>query len=171
LTNGTKSRDNDIFYIKRKGDGWGEPVNLGPNVNSVNDDSQPSVTKDGTIYFRYDADIYRSKCINGKYAPKEKLPKPINTETGQGEPFISQDESFLIFRSLGPGRMREPNIYISFHNPDDTWINPINLAKKIKIQGLFPSVTPDRKFLFFFMDEYYWMDAKIIRELKPNELK
>ena len=171
LTNGAKSRDNDMFYIKRKGNGWGEPVNLGPNVNSENDDSQPSVTKDGTIYFRYDADIYRSKCVNGKYAPKEKLPKPINTETGQGEPFISQGGSFLIFRSLGPGGMREPNVYISFHNPDDTWTNPINLAKKIKIQGIFPSVTPDRKYLFYFDWDYYWVDAKIIDELKPKELK
>lgn len=42
----------DLFVVVREGDGWGEPVNLGPAVNSRFGDDSPEVSPDGrTLFF------------------------------------------------------------------------------------------------------------------------
>ncbi|MEM0961250.1 MAG: hypothetical protein AAGK21_01760 [Bacteroidota bacterium] len=42
----------DLFVVVRDGDGWGEPVNLGPAVNSPFSDDSPEVSPDGqTLFF------------------------------------------------------------------------------------------------------------------------
>jgi hypothetical protein len=38
----------DLYYVVRDGDTWGDPVNLGPNVNTAGSESRPFVTGDGT---------------------------------------------------------------------------------------------------------------------------
>jgi len=166
LENGENAKDDDILYIERKGSGWSDPVNLGANVNTEKDEARPSVTKDGTVYFGYNADIYRSRCINGKYMPKEKLPQPINSEKTETQPFVSLDENFLLYQTIGPRGAREINVSISYRNADDTWTNPINLSKIISIHGIFPCVTPDNNYMFFFTDDLYWVDAKILDMIK-----
>jgi len=165
LPDGKEARDNDIFYIQRTKTGWSDRIDLGPNVNTENDELQPTATKDGTVYFSHDADIYRSRLLNGQYAPKEKLPSPINTETSQSSPLISVDESYMMYISLGAGGIREPNFYLSFQNEDDTWSEPVNIAKKVETIGLFPSLTPDRKYLIYFLGgDFYWFDISAVME-------
>jgi hypothetical protein len=41
------------LYVSFRGDGdeWGEPVNLGPQINSAADENRPSVTLDGKYFF------------------------------------------------------------------------------------------------------------------------
>ena len=44
----------DLWMVTRKAkdDPWGEPVNLGPNINSLGDEREPSLSADGsTLYF------------------------------------------------------------------------------------------------------------------------
>jgi len=65
------SGDADIFFIERIGDGWfswGEPVNLGANINSSGFDAYFSISKDSLAYFSSNRnggknDIYSSKII------------------------------------------------------------------------------------------------------------
>jgi ankyrin repeat protein len=175
LADGKDAADNDIFYIQKTEKGWSNRINLGPNVNTEGDDSQPVVTRDGTVYFCHNADIYRSRLVDGRYAPKEKLPTPINSESTQAEPYIAPDESFLLFRSIGQGGMAEPNYYFSSRNADGSWTEPVNIAKKVKDEGpfpigLFPSLTPDRRYMIYFLGgDYYWLNiSAVMNELiKP----
>jgi len=172
LPEGKESGDNDIFYIERTETGWSDRISLGPNVNSEGDELQPAVTRDGTVYFCNDADIYRARLVDGRYAAKKKLPVPINSETTQGEPYIAPDESFLLFRSLGRGGMGEPNYYFSSRNADDSWTEPVNIAKKIEITGLFPSLTPDRRYMISFLGGgHYWFDISAVMEELANAQK
>jgi len=171
LPDGKEARDRDIFYIQKTETGWSERFNLGPNVNTEDDEIQPSVSEDGTVYFCHNADIYRSKLADGRYAPKEKLSPPINTETSQSHPYIAPDESFLLFRSLGRGGMLEPNYYFSSRNADGTWTEPVNIAKKVDEIGLFPSLTPDRRYMIYFWEgDYYWFDISVVMDelIKPR---
>jgi len=176
LPDGKEARDSDIFYIEKTEMGWSERVNLGPNVNTEADEIEPTVTRDDTVYFSHKADIYRSKLIGGRYAPKQKLPAPINTDSTQDQPYIAPDESFLLFSSLGQGGVSEPNYYYSSRNADGTWTEPVNIAKKVKDAGpfpigLFPSLTPDRKYMIYFLaPDLYWFDiSAIMNELiKPG---
>ena len=41
----------DLFVVARDGDGWGEPVNLGPAVNSASREDSPEVSPDGRALF------------------------------------------------------------------------------------------------------------------------
>ena len=41
----------DLFVVARDGDGWGEPVNLGPEVNTRHREDSPEVSPDGRALF------------------------------------------------------------------------------------------------------------------------
>ena len=41
----------DLFLVVRDGDGWGEPVNLGPEVNTRHREDSPEVSPDGRALF------------------------------------------------------------------------------------------------------------------------
>lgn len=134
-------------------------------MNTEIDDCQPSVTQDGILYFSHDGDIYCSRLVDGQYAPKEKLHSPINDETSQSEPFISADESYMIYRSLGTGGIMDPNFYITFRHEDNSWSEPVNIAKKVTQIGLFPSITPDKKYLIYFLGgDFFWFDISAVME-------
>ena len=167
LPDGREAGDSDIYYIQRTDAGWSDRVNLGPGVNTETDEIQPAVARGGTVYFAHNADIYRSRVIDGRYGPKEKLPPPVNDDSTQAMPFIDPDESFLLFLSLGQAGMMEPNFYYSSIGADGVWSEPVNIAKKVKRIGLFPSLTPDKKFMIYFEGgDFYWFDiGTVIEEL------
>ncbi len=67
-------------------DKWGTPVNLGPNVNTNEDDMFPYVSEDGTIYYASKGfegmgglDLYQTKDSAGTYARAINLQYPINS--------------------------------------------------------------------------------------------
>ena len=65
-------------------------------------------------------------------------------------------------------------IFISYQTPDDRWTKPINLLKRLNTTkgGSQPVVTPDGKYLFYYaLGKFYWVNAKIIKEFKPQESK
>jgi Tol biopolymer transport system component len=170
----------DIWYVEKIGIQWSNPKNIGQPINSSKLESQPSFTKDGTIYFTGELEgvmanrgIYRAKYANGKYLTPELLGDNINTKYLEIYPFIALDESYLLFCSTRPS-MEEINrrIFISFRMKSGKWSEPINLNKKINFnyQSAFPYVSPDGKYLFFTAKGgIYWMSAKIIEQLRPNE--
>jgi Tol biopolymer transport system component len=79
---------------------------------------------------------------------------------------------------MRPGGYTPSNeLYISFQTKMGTWTEAINMGKIINSFVSFSAtVSPDGKFLFFFSlrdrdYRFYWMDAKIIEQLKPKSLK
>jgi hypothetical protein len=80
------------------------------------------------------------------------------------------------------------DLYISFRYNDGSWTTPKNMGRKINSDAKegYPYVTVDGKYLFFYSTRVsalnerripdgpgnvYWIDAKMIQELKPNGLK
>lgn len=41
----------DIYVVRRQGDGWSEPENLGPTINTPHNEVFPFMAADGTLYF------------------------------------------------------------------------------------------------------------------------
>ena len=57
----------DIWVMDRVEDGWSEPYNLGPPVNTSNPEFYPSITDEGTLYFtRNDEDSHNSLYLQVK---------------------------------------------------------------------------------------------------------
>ena len=169
----------DIWYVEKTETGWSEPKNLGKPVNSPKLESQPTFTRNGTIYFAgsmedtgFNRGIYYSKLIDGKYSEPVPLNFPVNTKYIDAYPFIAQDESYLLFCSSRPS-MEEKDIklFLSFRKGENLWEGPVNLNEILNIESpaRYPSVSPDEKYLFFLnKGNIYWVDIKIIEQLRTG---
>lgn len=78
----------DIYMSEKKSTGeWGQPINLGSDVNSEKDDVCPVLLQDGTLYFSSNGhgtmggfDIFMTTISeNGLWATPENLGYPLNT--------------------------------------------------------------------------------------------
>ncbi|WP_424495118.1 OmpA family protein [Salinimicrobium sp. GXAS 041] len=78
----------DIYSVDVNADGtFGEPVNLGPNVNTPEREQFPYISNDGVLYFASNGrlgfgnlDIYRSEMENGTFSEAENLGNSLNSE-------------------------------------------------------------------------------------------
>ncbi len=100
----------DLFESTKVGNDWSEPVNLGPNVNSFDWESQPSLSADGrTLYFVSDRrggygrrDIWYSTLDDqGQWTKALNLGVPVNTQYEEYSPFIHVNGKTLYFASNG----------------------------------------------------------------------
>jgi len=155
---GTSAEDFNIWYVERKADSWTGPTSLGGPVNTGQNEVNPSVTSDGTIYFQrieklgaLDWDLYRSSPRNGVYGLPERLPASVNTEANEAGPFIAPDGSYLLFQSNRPGGYGIMDIYVTYRTKGGGWGDPINLGERINspYSDWGPVVSPDGRYLFF----------------------
>jgi len=148
----------DIWVVDRVADGWSEPYNLGPPVNSEAAEFFPSLTRNGTLYFtRTNADrdtaIYRSRLVAGVYTEPERLPSEVNGGRMHYNAFIAPDESFLILTITGrEDCLGGEDYYVSFRTQDDDWSGPFTLGEPVNTAGPgehSPYVSHDGQVLFF----------------------
>ena len=126
--------------------------------------SHPTITNSGTLYFHSsnldysEMDIYHSKQVNGMFEDAEKTSIPLNLKTGKCTPYVSPNEDYLIYASIG----NQLDLMISFSDGIGGWINTKRLNDKINDFGQGnPYVTPDNKFLFFTTGEHLKKNWKV----------
>ena len=167
----------NVLYVDREGDGWGEAKNPGSPFNPAKA-MHISSTADGTIYTTDISGGPGSEClaiikkVNGKYLELQKLGSPFNKEKQSMHPYVSPDESYIIFGVRRPTQQINSVLFFSYKKEDGTWSEPkeINLG----INAGQPFVTSDGKYLLFTSGEQgkgdiYWVSTRIIEELKPKE--
>ena len=144
----------DLWYVDRHGDEWGEPQPIAA-VNTTGYESYPSVSADGTLYFgsirpegRGRVDLYRSTLRDGVYLPPEPL-ADLNTDHTESDPYISPDQSYLIF-AIRLATATEGDLYVS-HFQEGRWAAPRSLGEKVNSSrwDYTPLVSPDGKYFFF----------------------
>jgi len=170
----------DIWVMDRADEGWTEPYNLGPPVNTESAEFFPSLTHDGTIYFtrrgegRVEA-IYRSRWVDGAYVEAERLPEQVNSGRTQFNAFIAPDESYIIVSVFGrEDTLGGVDYYVVFRSPDDAWSEPINMGERINTgqRGEWSaSVSPDGKVLFFMSSRAELQDRHAPRRLRYDEMR
>ena len=176
---GRAARDWDIWYVEKNKEGWSDPVNMEPPVNSVVDEYYVSFTKDGTIYFASNRsgglgsfDIYRCKLTNGLYSRAENLGKAINSEHIEHDPFIAPDESYLLFTSVDrPDGFGTGDLYISFREKNGTWSKAKNLGKAFNTSGydFCPMVSHKENYFFFTRNgTIYWVRIEAVLSMKEK---
>lgn len=177
-------------YRERTDNGWSEPKNHGEFLK--HQAHGISLSSNGTYYFGYynkedkgKGSIRYSRLINGKHEDPIEMGPEINTGVDIAHPYIATDESYLMWDVEREDGYGGSDIYISFRNKDDNWLPAINMGDKINtsMQESSPKITPDGKYLFFSRGEWqvkedgtsnwvghpYWVDAKIIENLRPKE--
>lgn len=136
---GLGSCDLYISYLTKNG--WSEPQNLGPNVNSEYWESTPSLSPDKRdLYFSSNVpggfggkDIWVChRNEKGKWGEPLNLGAEINTAGDESTPFIHADNQTLYFNSTGlPGYSEKPDLFVTRKLPGGKWSKPENLGYPI----------------------------------------
>jgi hypothetical protein len=160
---GQTTKDFDIWCVEKKGNKWGDPINLGEPVNTSTDEFYPSITLRGNLYFTAayknavgKEDIYLAVFENGKYNTPVPLDSAVNSTTYEFNAFVSPDEQFIIFTSYGrtddKGR---GDLYLSTKDLDGRWQPAKNLTLlNSEKMDYCPFVSFDKKKLFFTSERH-----------------
>lgn len=163
-----------IWVVERQGYEWGDPK---PVERELTTHWQFSIAGNGTLYFggngdspREYSDIYRSRCIDGKYSEPENLGPAVNSEHHDMQPYIDPEERFIIISRLGADPGGRKGLYISYQKSDGTWTAAQRMSETVNDEGACnPYVSPDGKVLFFSRNnDYYWVSTQGIDELKKH---
>ena len=128
----------DLYQSEKIGNDWTEPVNLGPNVNSAEWESQPSLSADGrTLFFVSDRrgglgrrDIWMSTLDQkGNWSKAKNVGKPVNTIYDEISPFIHVNNKSLFFASNGLTGYGGYDLF--FCEKDSAWQQPVNIGAPI----------------------------------------
>lgn len=148
----------DIWAMDRIENGWGEPYNLGPPINTDNGEYFPSMTSEGTLYFtRSEPDgnkqaIYRAEWVDGAFLEPVKLPIEVNATGTEYNACIAPDESYLIVCSEPEtGTIGNTDYSVSFYE-DGIWTEMINLGDPINMprtRAISPGISADGAYFFF----------------------
>ncbi len=118
--------EKDIYYINYNPitGKWGEPVNLGPNVNTTEDDMFPAVHPDGRLYFASKGhfgmgglDLFCTKDSIGGFTKAVNFRSPINSGADDfGITFVrnasnEQSAPFAYYTSNREGGVGDDDIY------------------------------------------------------------
>jgi OOP family OmpA-OmpF porin len=130
----------DLFESRKIGNDWTAPKNLGPNVNTSEWESQPSLSADGrTLYFVSDRrsgigrrDIWISTLSEkGTWTKARNAGKPINTVYDEISPFIHANSRALYFASNGLTGFGGYDIFYSTKDSSNVWTDPVNMGRPI----------------------------------------
>jgi len=154
----------DIWVTKRETaqDSWGEPINLGPTVNSGDWEHTPFISADGlTLYFSSNrpggsgmVDIWcttRTTASDPWETPVD-LGSTINSSAADAAIYISSDGLSLYFNSTRAGGYGGQDLYISTRPMcSDPWGEPVNLGQIVNSSAwdFTPALSSDGRFLIF----------------------
>mgnify|MGYP002347074603 CR=1 FL=1 len=179
---GDTLRDDNIWYVSRRGNEWSAPVNIGFPVNTDGGEYFPSFTVEGDIYFtRNKKDekisyIYKSEYRNGVYMEPVLLPDQINCGVDRFNAYVSPDDSFVVIPAVGVEEgKRGAFYYIVFRDSDGEWSYPVNMGDEFNTpvgRGWSFSLSPDLKYAFFMAtspgsnnSDIFWISTDVIKAL------
>lgn len=115
----------DIWMSVKNGDSWGEPVNLGTNINSGGNDVFPYIHPDGTLYYASDGkggaggyDMFYSSETGDTWEKALPMPFPFNTSFDDFGLIVDLEGKNGYFTSNRAGGEGEDDIY-SFNAIDN----------------------------------------------------
>lgn len=168
----------DLWKVEGSGDSWGEPVNLGANVNTSGHEIFPQIHADGTLFFSSyghnsmgGLDIFFSKEESGAFATPVNLGPKFNSsaddlgfiidrdkrngylssnrESGSGQDDIY---SFFIDVPLGEDIFEDPGPEESLAGGDGTDAGGVNGAGPLNTNGSELAGFGNNKVLIFVAD-------------------
>lgn len=134
----------DIYAARITDGAFGQPQNLGSQVNSAAWDSQPSMAPDGrTLYFAStraggygNSDLWKSVLLDdGAWSTPENLGDVINTYGSEMAPFIHADGKTLYFSSDRHPGMGGIDLFMSRLDETGNWSKPVNLGYPVNTPG------------------------------------
>lgn len=148
---GRSQPGSNIWRVDRRGGGWGEPVWLGPVVNTDDFVDFPDIVADGSLYFmRWDqgaVHFFRAQYRDGQYLPAVRVDVGDPAVTTH-DAAVAPDESFMVF-DYGRVKGGLGRLCISFQK-DGHWSKPEDLGDAINADlpwGF--RLSPDHRAVYF----------------------
>jgi len=162
-----------IWMTERTAQGWGAPRYVGYGM-------YVTTTRDGTIYLTDISDspeeiIAKTTLVNNRFTglvrQKGGVVKPAPDRMPGRHPCIAPEEQYIIFDAYLKKTKTDGRLFICFRDRENTWGEAIDLEEILGFKKcMVPYLSPDGKFLFFSANnDIYWVDSKIIEELRPKE--
>lgn len=150
-----------LWFVERTDQGWSKP-------NFFCSGMFPSIDKTGTVYFTSLSGLEYRESIDGAYHQSTSVFEGPYME--DAHPGIALDGSYLIFDSELRKKINNCSSFITFKLEDGRWSEPKNMGEAVPITLFGARISSDQKYIFFLYDgDIYWVDAKIIEELKPKK--
>ena len=110
---------NDIWRGREISPGQWTIENLGPAINTADDEYEPLPSPDGTRLIVMAADgLYESRLVDGRWSPKTKLPPQVNAGAMQiGAVFSPSGKTLLFARDTGAPDSGE--FFVLRESPED----------------------------------------------------
>ncbi|NNL93679.1 MAG: OmpA family protein [Saprospiraceae bacterium] len=97
----------DIWKVSLIGNKWSEPVNLGPTINTAENEGSPFIHPDNkTLYFRSDGhiglggyDLFITRKENADWSTPNNLGYPINSTGNDGAIFVDLQGQYAYYTS------------------------------------------------------------------------
>lgn len=127
----------DLYFSVQTNNGWSEPQNLGPLVNTDFWESSPSLSPDKRdLYFASSRaggfggrDIWVTHRLpSGKWSSPENLGEAVNTSGDESCPFMHADNETLYFNSNGHPGYGMTDLFFSKKITDSSWLMAQNLG-------------------------------------------
>jgi Tol biopolymer transport system component len=164
---GITSYIGEIWLSTKNRGNWNKPV-YPENILNETWITSVSSTKEGRLYFssyrNKQIGIFYSEKIKGIYQDPVYLPKEINSIAGASNPFITPDDSIIVFEGKPTG-YDYTELYISFKTSKGIWEPAQKLNDSINHNKTEtnPSISPDGKYLFFTRDgDIYWVRLEYV---------
>ncbi len=116
----------DIWYVtySKRSKTWGDPVNLGPTINTEKDEVYPFIHEDGTLYFSSNGhvtmggmDIYFTNGSGTDWSSPVNMKAPINSGGDDFSIILSKDKENGYFSSNREGSKGQDDIWRFYMNP------------------------------------------------------
>ncbi len=144
------------------------PVNLGPSINTKDDEYWPSLSADGqtlvitrlvhsydiTTGNRIQEDFYFSRFENGSWKPMKSAGSPLNTSDNEGAQSISANGKYMVYTVCNrAGVIGRCDLYFS-EKKGDEWSHPRNMGTPINTASkeTQPSFSADGRTIYFASD-------------------
>lgn len=107
----------DIYMSEWRNGQWGEPINLGPDVNTNKNEAYPFIHENGHLFFASNRltsnglDIFTIDLSGRKWGQVYRLPPPYNSEADDFGFVLESSEASGYFTSNRPGGVGKDDIY------------------------------------------------------------
>jgi hypothetical protein len=167
----SKRGDYNIWVVERNNIGWSEPKPLERNINSINDEFYPSLSRNNNLYFTSvrkfgigSEDIFLSKYIDGKFQDPVLLDTTINTVADEFNAYINPEENLIIFSSYGrKDDIGQGDLYYSKKDNEGKWAEALNMGPLINSDKLdyCPFIDIPRGNFYFTSERTFPSDKRI----------
>jgi hypothetical protein len=162
------------------------PVNMGSEINTSDDEYWPSITADGqTLMFTrqpvarngnvskeyLQEDFYVSYLVDNTWQKAVNAGAPLNTRQNEGAQTLSSNGRYMYFTACDrSGGMGSCDIYFSAFN-DGRWSEPVNLRSPVNTAywESQPSISADGRTIFFSSNRPGGMGGKDLWYSKMDE--